>query len=401
VVFNHTTSTDTTITFTWNTLDYEDGVYILEVRAWDTSGNLGTSPSLMVNVKNNEEPPPEDRTPPVVSWVSPEPGTEVDGVVELQFDALDNIGIDNIKVYVNGALPSGFTLSGQDNEARYSVLWHTQDYVDGVYGIEVRALDAAGNIGSAPAVSFTVLNHPPREPRVIWVPDDYETIQCAINASDDGDTVRVRAGTYYEGIRLMGKQIWLESEEGQEVTIISSAEFQDAIRCTDGEDERTNIRGFKLMGRWNGVQSNNSSPIVYNCIISAENAGIVLGNSNAQVYNCIFIDCYTGVNGAYTWGIVRNSMFINCYVGIYEYATNFSPLDYGWDLFWQNDSSDYLSDYEPHPQDIFSDPLFKEGSYQLSNNSPAIDSGDPLILDIDGTRSDIGVYGGPYAYPPQ
>ena len=33
--------------------------------------------------------------------------------------------------------------------------------------------------------------------------------------------------------------------------------------------------------------------------------------------------------------------------------------------------------------------------YHLQAYSPAIDSGDPNILDVDGTRSDIGVYGGP------
>jgi hypothetical protein len=33
--------------------------------------------------------------------------------------------------------------------------------------------------------------------------------------------------------------------------------------------------------------------------------------------------------------------------------------------------------------------------YHLQKYSPAIDSGDPNILDIDGTRSDIGAYGGP------
>jgi hypothetical protein len=33
--------------------------------------------------------------------------------------------------------------------------------------------------------------------------------------------------------------------------------------------------------------------------------------------------------------------------------------------------------------------------YHLQMFSPAIDAGDPNILDVDGTRSDIGAYGGP------
>ena len=35
---------------------------------------------------------------------------------------------------------------------------------------------------------------------------------------------------------------------------------------------------------------------------------------------------------------------------------------------------------------------------QLGSGSPAIDAGDPAILDADGSRSDLGAYGGPEAW---
>ncbi|OQY71750.1 MAG: hypothetical protein B6D44_11950, partial [Ignavibacteriales bacterium UTCHB2] len=34
--------------------------------------------------------------------------------------------------------------------------------------------------------------------------------------------------------------------------------------------------------------------------------------------------------------------------------------------------------------------------FHLQAYSPAIDKGDPNILDLDGSRSDIGMYGGPF-----
>ena len=47
--------------------------------------------------------------------------------------------------------------------------------------------------------------------QVINVPDDQPTIQEAINASADGDTVLVADGTYYENINFSGKAITLAS----------------------------------------------------------------------------------------------------------------------------------------------------------------------------------------------
>ena len=43
-------------------------------------------------------------------------------------------------------------------------------------------------------------------------------------------------------------------------------------------------------------------------------------------------------------------------------------------------------------------PLFvnaKKGKFALQVGSPLIDAGDPAILDTNGTRSDIGRFGGP------
>jgi hypothetical protein len=72
-----------------------------------------------------------------------------------------------------------------------------------------------------------------------------------------------------------------------------------------------------------------------------------------------------------------------------------------YNLYWQNsnNSTDSLAQH-----DIVANPMFVNdtipiyaGTYDfhLQAYSPAIDRGDPDILDIDGTRSDIGVFGGP------
>ena len=97
------TCTDTLFTLTWNTLDFDDGVYILEARAWDDGGNMGTSPSLVVNVRNGDEPPPEDRLPPDVWWTAPDPGSTLVDTVRLRLGIFDECEVDSVLLLKNGA----------------------------------------------------------------------------------------------------------------------------------------------------------------------------------------------------------------------------------------------------------------------------------------------------------
>lgn len=68
-------------------------------------------------------------------------------------------------------------------------------------------------------------------PITIWVPDDYLTIQEAVDAANNGDTIRVRAGTYDEshywygthaGVLIRSKSISLVGEDASNTTITST-----------------------------------------------------------------------------------------------------------------------------------------------------------------------------------
>jgi hypothetical protein len=405
--FNLANSSDTTITISWNTLDYEDGVYILEARAWDTSGNLGTSPSLMVNVKNNEEPPPEDRTPPVVSWVSPEPGTEVSGDVELCFQVMDDVGLDSVQVYLNGQKWQNFNYI--EKYLDENVIWTTSDYSDDDYIIEVRAWDSSGNMGVGVGVVLTVRNN---HPRVIWVPDDYEKIQDAIWRSKDGDTIMVRKGEYHEQLQFFDKNVSLISESGPEETTIDGTRFYSVALITGGQDTNMVVSGFKFINN-SEFQCRcldifgGSSPKIFNNIFTLNlNAnqigdGIWTGQTAAIIRNNLIINMRDGVSLSHSWGDFSNNMIIHALGnGFYNAANNGQPLVPDYNLFW-----DYRyawggsNDMEIGEHNIYdSEPLFEEGSYRLREGSPGIDQGRPDLRDPDGSRSDIGVYGGPYAY---
>jgi hypothetical protein len=79
-----------------------------------------------------------------------------------------------------------------------------------------------------------------------YVPDDYPTIQDAINASLSGDTIIVKAGTYYENIDFLGKSIVLESESGPDVTVIDGMQSGSTVTLKSGEDSFAVLDGFKI-----------------------------------------------------------------------------------------------------------------------------------------------------------
>lgn len=55
-----------------------------------------------------------------------------------------------------------------------------------------------------------------------FVPQDFPTIQAAINFASDGDTVIVQSGTYLENVNTLGKDIWLNGVLVNSPTIIGS-----------------------------------------------------------------------------------------------------------------------------------------------------------------------------------
>ena len=65
---------------------------------------------------------------------------------------------------------------------------------------------------------------------------------------------------------------------------------------------------------------------------------------------------------------------------------------------WGNVDGQYrdMSDLTDRYGNISIDPeFFGPTDFRLPENSPLIDSGDTLLTDPDGTRSDIGLYGCP------
>lgn len=105
------------------------------------------------------------------------------------------------------------------------------------------------------------------------VPTQYPTIQGALNAAQNGDTVLVQPGEYL-GVRLSfgGKAIRLKSASGPAVTTIRGDGANSVFFLTRGETRKTIIEGFTITGGGGpyggAISLNGSSPIVRGNIIT-------------------------------------------------------------------------------------------------------------------------------------
>ncbi len=83
---------------------------------------------------------------------------------------------------------------------------------------------------------------------------DYSTIQSAINAAVDGNTVLVFAGTYTENINFNGKAITVKGAKGAGQTIINGGGNGSVVTFTSGEGANSILDGFTITGgsAWDG-----------------------------------------------------------------------------------------------------------------------------------------------------
>jgi hypothetical protein len=101
-------------------------------------------------------------------------------------------------------------------------------------------------MGKAMMVIMSVLTFSgPALGAYIYVPDDYPTIQAAINAVKSGDTVIVRPGTYSENIDLSKNSITVTSEKGPHLTTIDGNQKNSVVNIQYSDNSV--LHGFTIM----------------------------------------------------------------------------------------------------------------------------------------------------------
>lgn len=170
-------------------------------------------------------------------------------------------------------------------------------------------------------VSISQIGTVKAEPKTIVVPDDYEFIQEAINNADEGDTIFVKSGTYYQ-TAIINKSLSLVGEN-RETTIIdgngtttriyierdnvtiTGFTIRNALVTTEAgillmRVDYCNISENRLTDNNRGIDLLDSSyNIIAGNFMEENGAGISLSGFNNSIYGNQIANCNTGIQISY------------------------------------------------------------------------------------------------------
>ena len=130
---------------------------------------------------------------------------------------------------------------------------------------------------------------------VITVPDDYKTIQEAINAAKSGDKVRVRSGNYNEALNMKDGIILLGQATDKVIVSWEATKENSVIYASNCASGSISKMTFEFIGsdnrekRWAVVNIVDSAIAVKECVIKngVGNGFAITGNSSPIISNCI------------------------------------------------------------------------------------------------------------------
>ena len=138
---------------------------------------------------------------------------------------------------------------------------------------------------------------------ITWVPDNYSTIQAAVDNAISGDTIIVRNGTYTENV-VVNKRLTIQSEKGAANCIVSASNPYAAVFNVAAD--YVNITGFT-------VENATGAAGIY---LDGANYCDITGNNVTNNYYGIYL--YDSSNNTLTGNNVSN----NTQAGIYLYSSS-------------------------------------------------------------------------------
>ena len=163
------------------------------------------------------------------------------------------------------------------------------------------------------------------------VPEQWPTIQKAVDQASAGDVISVGPGSWNEAIDLKGKPVTLIGREGAAKTTLDGQGLEKSVlRCANGEKSSTVIDGFTIINGTGdqaiygekssvggGIILLGTSPIIRNCVFRKNNVnyhggGVYMARESSPVFDsCIFMENAAEKGGA-VFGVQSEPTFTRC-----------------------------------------------------------------------------------------
>jgi hypothetical protein len=141
----------------------------------------------------------------------------------------------------------------------------------------------------------------------VRVPEDFSTIQAAINATPSGiqRLILVAPGTYAGPVNLSGKNVLLQGD-GAATTVLqgSGGQVSSVVRFAGGEPATAGLRGFTVRGGLTGTPI----PVAPQYLVGG---GLFSDKSAAFVRDCVFEDNFSSDGGG-VYTRYSSTSFTNC-----------------------------------------------------------------------------------------
>ncbi len=311
----------------------------------------------------------------------------------------------------------GFRQTAQSNNGNSHSAELTGLTLHQTYHYRIVSQDAEGHTRMTEDRTITT-----RTSQVIHVPQDAATISEAVNRAGACDVIKVAPGVYNEFIQIRKKIILLGSGSGN--TFLRGDSNSSAIYVTqdatisgftiDADDRdfwdagifvvdnaSPHIVNNRIVGNSMGIATycftepcHNQLKIQNNIVANNKESGIFDTVGGATIVNNTIINNKQGVYlGGSGPTLINNIIVQNHEVGLHSDA---SGIRHGYNNVWGNKQN--YRNVTAGQDDISVDPQFVniEGDYHLLPGSACIDAGDPdqSYVDQDGSRNDLGAYGG-------
>ncbi len=279
---------------------------------------------------------------------------------------------DLFQCYVGGVFNAD--IQGISNHAVVLVGWDDTQGAEGIWYLRnswgpnwgengyMRIEYERNNIGESPCFAELTLDN---EPNSFNVPDTFPTIQAALDAADEGDTIFLAPGIYTgsgnRDIDFAGKNVTIRSTNPADPNCVSatvidcqgtSADTHRAFKYANGENTTSLLYGLTIR---NGYQLDNggaiycyySHPTFKNCVFENNTAtgykkaggAIALYNSSPTISNCRFVNnSASSYGGAVSCRDSSSPTISNCTIinnnagaeggGIYCWVNSLASVDH-------------------------------------------------------------------------